>query len=92
MLNEIRRILNQNGMLFIIVSHYSSPLVRSTSWLGWFPQEHFWHFDRKTLVALLEQHGFELKHLTYPMHTDFVSNTGSFGVTKRVAKNILKSL
>jgi SAM-dependent methyltransferase len=90
MLAEMRRILNNNGLLYFTVPNYSSPLVRSTHWLGWFPQEHYWHFNKNTLKALLEDKGFSLRKLSFPMHTDFADSKGIVGAVKRLTKDILR--
>jgi glycosyltransferase involved in cell wall biosynthesis/SAM-dependent methyltransferase len=54
-LREIYRIMKPGGYLFVIVPNYKGLMarIRKEQWAGYFPQEHFWHFDRQTFTAYL---------------------------------------
>jgi SAM-dependent methyltransferase len=91
MIAEMSRILVEGGLLYFTVPNYVSPLARSTNWSGWFPQEHYWHFNGNTLRALFEAKGFRLQQLSFPMHSDFADSQGVLGTAKRLVKDTFRT-
>ena len=59
-LEEIRRILKQDGILIIQVPNYSSAAVRlmKERWSAWDVPRHLYHFSPETMALLLEKAGF----------------------------------
>jgi SAM-dependent methyltransferase len=92
LLREVRRVLRIGGLAFFTVPCHDSPLARSDNWSGWFPQEHFWHFQRNTLLPLLAQHGLGRFQVARPLLTDFVPATSSLGAVKRLARSTVREL
>lgn len=92
-LNEVFRILKPNGIFHVIVPRYNSVFVRSPNWIGWFPQEHFWHFTEKTLVKLLSKHKFQVIDLCCPLASEeYEPRKGIFSMPKKIVKYSIKKL
>lgn len=58
-IHEIERVLKKNGLLFVFVPYYKGaiPKIMGNNWIGWFPQQHVWHFDKNTLQHIILSHG-----------------------------------
>lgn len=56
---HLERLLVPRGLAFINVPHYRGlmPRLMRENWMGWFPQQHVWHFTPATLVATVEKGG-----------------------------------
>lgn len=91
-LDEIHRITKKDGIFYITQPRWNSPFVRTPNWSGWFPQEHYWHFSEKTLVSLLDNHGFDLLNYNCPMHTEYATEKGLAYSVKRTMKLLVKHL
>jgi SAM-dependent methyltransferase len=60
-LNEVHRILKPGSLFYLSLPRYNSMFVKDDpNWIGWYPQQHFWHFTEKTLARLMKEHGFKL--------------------------------
>lgn len=82
LLQEIRRVLNEMGILVIEVPNIEGlPVkiqkIRRQNWYGYDPRQHLWHFTPKTIHNLLEKHGFRILELktSKPLYYE---KTGSF--------------
>ncbi len=91
-LDEIYRILKPRGIFYVTVPRHNSIFVRSPNWMGWFPQEHFWHFTDQSLCSVLAKHGFELLQLSCPLHSNFLTQKGKLYHIKAGLKFIVKKL
>ncbi|MBN1405395.1 MAG: methyltransferase domain-containing protein, partial [Candidatus Omnitrophica bacterium] len=63
---EIKRILKRGGTFFVFVPYHNGLIAKimGNRWIGWFPQQHAWHFDKKTLLyIILKCGGFKLKSI-----------------------------
>jgi SAM-dependent methyltransferase len=58
-LSHLERLLVRRGLVFIYVPHYRGLVARlmRENWIGWFPQQHVWHFTPATLVGTVERAG-----------------------------------
>jgi SAM-dependent methyltransferase len=92
MLDEVHRLLRPGGRCFFTVPSHDTPLARGDDWSGWFPQEHFWHFTRDTLLPVLTQHGLGRFHTSRPMLTDFVAARGWAEVPKTLARSLVREI
>jgi SAM-dependent methyltransferase len=56
-LSHLERVLAPGGIVFIYVPHYRGliPRLMRENWIGWFPQQHAWHFTPATLTATVER-------------------------------------
>jgi SAM-dependent methyltransferase len=56
-LSHLERLLVPRGLAFIYVPHYRGLVARlmRDNWIGWFPQQHVWHFTPATLVETVER-------------------------------------
>lgn len=56
-LRHIARLLNARGRAFVFVPHYRGllPRLMKDHWSGWFPTQHVWHFEPRTLIRLVEE-------------------------------------
>jgi SAM-dependent methyltransferase len=56
---HLERVLVPRGLAFINVPHYRGlmPRLMRENWMGWFPQQHVWHFTPATLVGTVERAG-----------------------------------
>lgn len=62
-MRELARVLEPGGMLYLAVPNKASlwRTIFAENWVsGWFPPFHLFHYDRKALAHLAEQHGFVL--------------------------------
>ena len=61
-LAEVRRILDDGGVLVIAVPNAGSVEARVFGrwWVNWDPPRHLYHFDKSTLSRLLERSGFRV--------------------------------
>lgn len=60
-LEAIKRLLTPDGVLFIGVPCFASPipiLLKRAEWYALVPEEHVWQFGSRSLERLLRQHGF----------------------------------
>jgi SAM-dependent methyltransferase len=87
---EIQRILKPGGLFYITQPTYDSPFVRDSNWKGWFPQEHYWHFTKRTLASLLSQQGFNLLTYNCPLHTEYATARNWLYPAKRIFKAAVK--
>jgi 2-polyprenyl-3-methyl-5-hydroxy-6-metoxy-1,4-benzoquinol methylase len=65
---EMARILKPGGLLALSTPDAGAPVSRLAGrrWLGWYKvPEHLYFFDRKTLMRLLEETGFEVTSCRY---------------------------
>jgi SAM-dependent methyltransferase len=58
-LSHLERLLVPRGLAFIYVPNYRGLVARlmRENWMGWFPQQHVWHFTPATLVGTVERTG-----------------------------------
>lgn len=65
-LQEIHRILKNDGLLVIAVPNIASVMagVMGARWAGLKPEQHLWHFTPDTLRALLGRAGFRALQVT----------------------------
>jgi SAM-dependent methyltransferase len=65
-LQEIHRILHDDGLLVIAVPNLASLMaqVMRARWAGLLPDQHLWHFTPHTLRALLARSGFRTLQVT----------------------------
>jgi SAM-dependent methyltransferase len=58
-LSHLERLLVPRGLAFIYVPHYRGVVARlmRDNWIGWFPQQHVWHFTPATLVETVVKAG-----------------------------------
>lgn len=59
-LEEVHRILRPGGVVFVEVPNGESFMglyVLGYRWVGWLPDQHFWHFSRQTLGRLVIEAG-----------------------------------
>jgi SAM-dependent methyltransferase len=58
-LSQLERVLAPHGLAFIYVPYYRGlvPRMMGENWIGWFPQQHAWHFTPDTLVGTVERVG-----------------------------------
>lgn len=89
-IDEIYRIIKPNGIFYVTVPRHNSVFVRSENWMGWFPQEHFWHFTEKSLIKLLNQHGFTLSRFCCPLHSEVLAPRNNLDWVKKIAKLAIK--
>jgi hypothetical protein len=49
-------VLVPGGLAFVYVPHYRGliPRLMRDNWMGWFPQQHVWHFTPTTLARAVE--------------------------------------
>jgi len=54
-IQEVGRILKKNGLFFIYVPYCKGliPKIMGNNWMSWVPQQHVWHFDKKTLQQIV---------------------------------------
>jgi SAM-dependent methyltransferase len=65
-LAEVRRVLASEGVIFVGVPCFTSPiplLLKRDDWYALVPNEHIWQFGPWTLPRLLESNGFEIVEL-----------------------------
>lgn len=92
LLAELTRVLQPGGLCYFTVPCHATLLARSDDWSGWFPQEHFWHFTRETLLPILTSHGLIPCGTSRPMLTDFVIQPSVAGAAKRLARAAVREL
>lgn len=65
LLNESLEMLDKSGLLIISQADYDGllPKVFPWGWYGWQPEEHFWHFNKKSLLYLADVCGVELRKM-----------------------------
>lgn len=65
-LQEMRRILKEDGLLVIAVPNFASVMafVMRESWAGLKPEQHLWHFTPDTLRRMLGRAGFRTLEVT----------------------------
>jgi 2-polyprenyl-3-methyl-5-hydroxy-6-metoxy-1,4-benzoquinol methylase len=70
-LTKIRKALKVTGNIFIAVPNHNSYDAKHYThyWAGYDVPRHLWHFEKKTLNALLNKLGFKIVH-TIPMKLD----------------------
>ncbi len=90
-LAEIQRILKPGGLLYLTVPRYTSWFARSSSWMGWFPEEHFWHFTERTLTHLLSRYGFQRMHYCCPLTNNFLTRQNALATAKRALKAVISA-
>lgn len=76
-LNELKRVLKPQGLLFIQAPNYKSIMANITGdrWDWWCIPDHVLHFSYDTLITILKGHGFRILHsYTYEDHEDYFSN------------------
>jgi len=60
-LAEVHRITKRGGHFYVSLPRYNSMFVKNDpNWIGWYPQQHFWHFSEKTLTRIMSEHAFKL--------------------------------
>lgn len=64
-MQEVRSVLNDDGILVMGVPNHNSLVARlfRRQWYGWGIPEHIWHFDRKSFRSLLYNNGFKVKEM-----------------------------
>jgi SAM-dependent methyltransferase len=92
LLAEVRRVTRIGGLVYFTVPCHDSPLARSDDWSGWFPQEHFWHFQRNTLLPVLVQNGFGQFKTARPLLTDFVKAEDALSTAKSLGRTVVRYL
>jgi len=62
MLKEVKRVLKNNGILFIGVPNFDNwiAVFGKKKWRGLRLMEHVWHFEISTIKKLLEKNGFQI--------------------------------
>lgn len=65
-LQEIQRILHDDGLLVIAVPNFASVMAQTlrSRWAGLLPDQHLWHFTPRTLRAMLGRAGFNTLRVT----------------------------
>jgi 2-polyprenyl-3-methyl-5-hydroxy-6-metoxy-1,4-benzoquinol methylase len=65
-LQEVRRVLRDDGLLVIAVPNFASVMAQTlrNHWAGLLPDQHLWHFTPKTLEAMLHKAGFQTLEVT----------------------------
>ena len=65
-LQEVRRVLRDDGLLVIAVPNFASVMAQTLRdrWAGLLPDQHLWHFSPKTLGAMLDKAGFRTLEIT----------------------------
>jgi SAM-dependent methyltransferase len=65
-LQEIRRVLQDDGLLVIAVPNFASVMAQTlrARWAGLLPDQHLWHFTPGTLRAMLSRAGFRTLRVT----------------------------
>jgi SAM-dependent methyltransferase len=53
---HLERLLIPGGLAFVYVPYYRGLVARimRENWMGWFPQQHVWHFTPSTLIRTVE--------------------------------------
>jgi len=62
------------------------------NWIGWYPQQHFWHFTEKTLTSLMKVHGFKLADIAIVRSKNYLpieSRTGVLYPAKIAVKKLI---
>lgn len=65
---ELRRIMREGGILVVDFPHFWVP----EGYHHWKPVEHLWFLTQEQLTKLLEDYGFEVVEITYPIPSKFV--------------------
>lgn len=70
-LKKLHSLLAPNGVLLIAVPNHSSldGIKYKEQWAGFDVPRHLWHFNKKNMEQLLQNHSFSLKKIV-PMHFD----------------------
>jgi len=70
MLVQIARVLKSGGKLMIVVPNFGSAMARRCAeyWFALDVHHHFYHYDKKTIAALLEKTGFGVEKIAPPYH------------------------
>lgn len=90
-LGEIRRILKDDGILWIEVPNTDSlgKIIFRSHWVGWDTSPHLYHFTPKTLSTLLERNGFRMEKMEFPF---YISYTLDSSLGKLIIAPFLKRL
>jgi SAM-dependent methyltransferase len=92
-LGEVHRVLKRGGHFYVSLPRYNSIFVRKDpTWIGWYPQQHFWHFSEKTLTRLMNEHKFRLVDIAVVRATSYFpvrSNPGLLYPAKIAVKRLI---
>lgn len=91
-LEQMKKILNPNGRIFIAVPNYTSFDAKhyAESWAGYDVPRHLYHFSPSAMVELLGQHGLTIKSIK-PMWYDSFYVSMLSEKYKKGRGNILKA-
>jgi 2-polyprenyl-3-methyl-5-hydroxy-6-metoxy-1,4-benzoquinol methylase len=70
-LNQLKTKLKENGTMFIAVPNHRSKdaAVYGSNWAAYDVPRHLWHFEKTTMIRLLNNHSLNLRQ-TIPMKLD----------------------
>lgn len=90
--NFFKNRLNENGTLIIAVPNFNSFDANhyKQHWAAWDVPRHLWHFSKKSIKRLAEEHQFKLIHIK-PMYFDSFYVSLLSEEYKTGSKNILKA-
>lgn len=84
-LKVIHHSLKPGGSCFIKLPNVKSlgAKIFGRWWFGWDTPRHLFHFEKKTLVALLEKEGFKVKKISFHLSPFWLPTEILFFVTKK---------